>query len=979
MNCLMKTILKYSLMMFAAVLGVACNGIKESAETVSFPEKEIVLTATREGLAPGTRSFRLDDGSVWWSPNEEVSVFYGAGSNGGSKFVSMNSAIAETVELQGSVQMAGSGKDFWAVYPYSEGNSCDGSSIITVIPDQQTGVEGNFSNDVFPTVAKSSSLSLAFWNICGGVKFFVSRNDIKSVSFKGNNNEVLAGTVKVSFGSGGAPVVQEVIDAKSEVTLVAPDGGTFKVGKYYYITLLPTELRGGITMVFETENTVGTLVSDKAQTIKRSGFGVLKSVDAKVDEWKDVQEASKGWDVFIWHDVKFKFDDLSTPSYSGYEGTASAPRLGITQANKDMYVTSDEFTQWVLNDVDVNMSGEDVGIKYDLANPQLILAKGGVEPGDELPAFEDAEFVPLGDISTYYSKSYTGLTLTVQSPSNWQRPFEGADLKIDNTFEELNKKDVHYVYFVFFALDNTKNIHIVIKFSFKVEDSGADPSGEGTADSPFNVAKVCLLANSQDPLLSRQEVYTRGIVSKIDAIDLENEGVATYYIQDQGYDEPTVQVWKGYYLAGTKFTSSDQLKVGDEVIIKGIIDLYEGQTQYRKRSKIVWLNGVNEYDAFPSFSATLNESLSIPDNSHITINDVTVVAKSAMGFVVSNGEHNLHVFDSDYRIVHIGDKVNIDGIKITYFGIPEIVSATATILSMGNDLPRTDEVDITTIVDSYTAQESDYISVTGTLQIEGSYHVVRVSGASRICSITNKPSNLDLSDYVGKNVVLKGYYCNYDATRDSHMLIYSSIEEPAAPQPEAVDLGLSVCWASFNVGATKPEEYGDYFAWGETEPKTDYSWSTYKWCNGDDNKLTKYCTNSSYWDSSDPIDYKTVLDSEDDAAHMNWGCTWRMPTDAEWTELRDNCTWTWTDNYNGSGIAGRQVTASNGKSIFLPAAGHRSGSGLYDAESRGFYWSSSLYRGWSGAAWHVFLDSGGFGTDTIFRYNGQSVRPVCPK
>jgi hypothetical protein len=350
-----------------------------------------------------------------------------------------------------------------------------------------------------------------------------------------------------------------------------------------------------------------------------------------------------------------------------------------------------------------------------------------------------------------------------------------------------------------------------------------------------------------------------------------------------------------------------------------------------------------------------------------------------MGFVVSNGEHNLHVFDSDYRIVHIGDKVNIDGIKITYFGIPEIVSATATILSMGNDLPRTDEVDITTIVDSYTAQESDYISVTGTLQIEGSYHVVRVSGASRICSITNKPSNLDLSDYVGKNVVLKGYYCNYDATRDSHMLIYSSIEEPAAPQPEAVDLGLSVCWASFNVGATKPEEYGDYFAWGETEPKTDYSWSTYKWCNGDDNKLTKYCTNSSYWDSSDPIDYKTVLDSEDDAAHMNWGCTWRMPTDAEWTELRDNCTWTWTDNYNGSGIAGRQVTASNGKSIFLPAAGHRSGSGLYDAESRGFYWSSSLYRGWSGAAWHVFLDSGGFGTDTIFRYNGQSVRPVCPK
>ncbi len=103
-----------------------------------------------------------------------------------------------------------------------------------------------------------------------------------------------------------------------------------------------------------------------------------------------------------------------------------------------------------------------------------------------------------------------------------------------------------------------------------------------------------------------------------------------------------------------------------------------------------------------------------------------------------------------------------------------------------------------------------------------------------------------------------------------------------------VDLGLpsGLIWATCNVGAAKPEDYGDYFAWGETEPKDDYWWSTYKWCNGDWDKLTKYCTDSYYWDSSSSssMDNKTVLDPEDDAAHVNWGGSWRMPTDEEWTE-----------------------------------------------------------------------------------------------
>ena len=104
-----------------------------------------------------------------------------------------------------------------------------------------------------------------------------------------------------------------------------------------------------------------------------------------------------------------------------------------------------------------------------------------------------------------------------------------------------------------------------------------------------------------------------------------------------------------------------------------------------------------------------------------------------------------------------------------------------------------------------------------------------------------------------------------------------------------VDLGLSVKWATCNVGATTPEGYGNYYAWGETKPKSTYDWSTYKYCNGDRYSMTKYCTNSEYG----IVDNKTTLELSDDAAHVNWGGSWRMPTKAEQDEL-NNCTWTWT-------------------------------------------------------------------------------------
>ncbi len=195
-----------------------------------------------------------------------------------------------------------------------------------------------------------------------------------------------------------------------------------------------------------------------------------------------------------------------------------------------------------------------------------------------------------------------------------------------------------------------------------------------------------------------------------------------------------------------------------------------------------------------------------------------------------------------------------------------------------------------------------------------------------------------------------------------------------------VDLGLpsGTLWATCNVGAKNPWDYGDYFAWGETKPKDDYSWSTYKYANGwyDKLKLTKYCNNSSYGNDG-YTDNLTVLQPEDDAATVNMGSNWRMPTQAELQELYDNCDWEWTSYYNG-GVSGYIVKSRNtSNSLFLPAAGYRFGGDLYRAGSSGYYWSSSLPADGPDIGRRLYFDSGyvnpgNWGT----RLYGQSVRPV---
>lgn len=184
-------------------------------------------------------------------------------------------------------------------------------------------------------------------------------------------------------------------------------------------------------------------------------------------------------------------------------------------------------------------------------------------------------------------------------------------------------------------------------------------------------------------------------------------------------------------------------------------------------------------------------------------------------------------------------------------------------------------------------------------------------------------------------------------------------------EAEYVNLGLTsgTKWAKYNIGATKPEEYGNHYAWGETETKNVFNWDNYTHGSG---SFSKY----------NDVDNKNVLDPEDDAATHNWGINWRTPTDAEWTELREQCTWTWEENYNDTGVNGILVTGPNSNSIFLPAAGNHYGSGADPAGTYGNYWTSSINTGDLSRAWRVMFHSSAFNRNDDGRYVGQTIRPV---
>lgn len=267
--------------MLIPVVALALGCTRELDTQIIAVEGDITLYATSG--EPGTKTVLQQDGSIFWSPGDRISVFYGDKSG---MFESTNTTEAAAAEFRGSLEnftLDGT-TEFVAAYPYSPDNGYSGNSLILSLPTYQMAEKKTFVRGVFLSVAKSKDYNLHFYNVCGGVKFTLNRGDITKVVFRGNNGEILSGRLAVEFSSDGSPIITDVTEGINSVTLIAPSKRTLDPKCPYYLVMIPQALTKGYTMELytDTDVPVETITSESPVTIRRSVWGVLKDLGTEV-------------------------------------------------------------------------------------------------------------------------------------------------------------------------------------------------------------------------------------------------------------------------------------------------------------------------------------------------------------------------------------------------------------------------------------------------------------------------------------------------------------------------------------------------------------------------------------------------------------------------------------------------------------------------------------------------------------------------
>ncbi len=283
----------FTMIVLVALMLFSSCSLKEDRKDNSQlrPGKEWVFEATTEG---DTKTVVQSDGaSVWWSAREEINVFYAGQEN--AKFVSQNDEPVEKARFKGTLEYFSGDTEgntapvIWAVYPYSAENSSDGESVTTSLSSRQTACAESFADKQWLTLARAENMFLSFRAVCAGFRFSVTKEGVKTVTFQGNNDEVLAGKVKLRMDGNNCPVILDTMTREKKITLSAPAGQTLQPGTLYYMTFFPTNFTNGFTVTLKTSTQQATVVYSQAKDFKRTE--VHRGVDFDKDaEYTDIPE-----------------------------------------------------------------------------------------------------------------------------------------------------------------------------------------------------------------------------------------------------------------------------------------------------------------------------------------------------------------------------------------------------------------------------------------------------------------------------------------------------------------------------------------------------------------------------------------------------------------------------------------------------------------------------------------------------------------
>ena len=837
------TDMKYNYLILALAAAALCSCSGNLVETPVNDGEIITIRAYQEG-ATETRTTLIDGGTqVYWEPSDEIKVFF---RGSGSRFVSQNTEKTDIAEFSGTLNVvvgvnegAYGSNTLWGLYPYRADAASDGESVTTTLPTEQTGRVGSFAKGTNITLAKSNSFDLAFYNVTGGIRFSLTQEGVKEVVFQGQNDEDIAGKVKLAFAN-GVPAVQEIIDGQKCITLTAPDGGTFETGKWYYIVALPGTLSNGFKMTFNTETQYATLTSSGSKTIKRGIFGSLADAD------EDLIYKDKGDEPPVTGNIVF-----------------------ADPAAKYACVT-----------------------KYDT-------------DGDGEVSIEEAEAVT----------SFDGLF------TNWKGVV---------SFDEIRFfKNVHSLDWVFYGCDKLVSITIP----------------ENITDLGTNAFNGCSsLTSVVLPLgISAIGNYSFQNCSLLRSIDIPAS---------------VTSVGPGAFSGCSSLTSV--------VLPSGVTDIANYAFQNCSMLSSVGLpSGVTSVGSYAFKGCSSLGSIDLPSNLK-TIGQYTFSGCSSLtqivipdgvtslGGGVFSGCKSLASVILPSSITSIPDSCFENCVAMTSISIPEGVTSiesrafSAVGIKWNLELPSSISSLGSKCFGSIICVILPSTSPVA-IQSDTFYGVQRIFVPSSMIDMYEIMTNWD-------NSTSKLRAIDSFKEKDEFVLATSG----------AVDMGTSVKWAAYNVGATKPEEYGDYYAWGEIETKSTYTWSTYLDSPSRDGKSF-----STYYVGEGGM---TTLNPEDDVAHVKWGGSWRMPTNEEWEELARVCVWEWmnSDGKNGSIL----YCFETGNSIYLPLAGVMNNTNLNDEGMMGSCWTSSLETGNPSKARGVNFNSGG-GSWAFNRYLGLTIRPVC--
>ena len=847
----------YSILFMAAMacMLAGCAG----KQLLEEDRQEITIEAVMAENNP-TKTIIQDDGTaVLWEASDEIKVFY---DGTGSRFANQYTEPSGTAKFSGVLNVVfGSNEGFsaetplWGLYPYRADATATNTSVTTTLPAAQIGRAGSFAKGTNITLGKSSSLSMGFYNVCGGVRFSLTQEGVKEVVFQGQNDEDLAGKVKLAFVD-GVPAVQEVTEGQKTITLTAPNNGTFETGEWYYIVALPGTLSNGFKMTFKTDTQYATLKSSGAKTIKRGIFGSLADADEDlIYKDKEVEEPQTGNIVFADPAAKYacvaKYDTDGDGEVSVEEAEAATSFDGL-------------FTNW-----------KGVAHFDEISFFKNVQSLSGVFNGcNKLVSLTVPENIT--DLGTY---AFSGCSLleSVELPS-------GITAIGDYTFQNCSSLE---------SINLPQNVTTIGQYAFNGCYS------LGSIEIPSGVTSIANYCFQNCASLA-----SVGIPSGVTSIGLYAfRGCSSL----SAVDLPANLITIGQY-AFSGCSTLSQMIVPNSVTSLGNY-VFSGCSKLETVTLPSGISSIPQY-CFQNCSA-LN-SVTIPEG-------ITSVASEAF-------------FGTRMWKLELPSSITSLGSSCFYSVICVLLPATVPIQ-----------------IEPYTFNGVGGIFVPAEL----------LDVYSVMTNWTNYPSKMHaISSYKDRS--------DYSLATEG-----------------SVDMGTSVKWATCNVGASKPEDYGDYYAWGETTTyyKEGYAQSSspvwksgkyygYDWESYFDNPSNDGKTFVKYNYSNG----KRILDMEDDVAHVSLGGNYRMPTNAEVQELSELCLQEWI-NYNG--VNGEMFyNVETSQKIFFSAAGYRYRTSLNHIGTHAVYWTSDLYSirdnngdeyGWTPT--NSWPDSR--------RHFGYPVRPVC--